>query len=85
MENEQLFDQMVQLLGQIVTSAGADWALEFLQGGVEAAQEAGGGGQQPPMPPQGAPPEVMSEGGPGAMPPAAPMPAKRGMLGRRIN
>lgn len=37
MENEQLFDQMVQLLGQLVTAAGPEWTLQFLQAGIEEA------------------------------------------------
>jgi hypothetical protein len=61
MENEQLFDQMVQLLGELVTTAGPEWTLQFLQAGIE---EAGAGGEMQP--------EVMSEGGMGAMPPAGP-------------
>lgn len=57
MENEQLFEQMVQLLGQIVTTAGADWTMEFLQGGLEMVQQGGGEPE----------PEVMSQGGPKSM------------------
>ena len=57
MENEQIFDQMVQLLGELVTTAGPEWTLQFLQAGIEEASA--GGGMQP---------EVMSEGGMGAMP-----------------
>jgi hypothetical protein len=37
MENEQLFDQMVQLLGQLVTAAGPEWTLQFLQAGIDEA------------------------------------------------
>lgn len=83
MENEQQFERLIQLLGQIVTSAGAEWTAEFLQGGLEAAQQVGGAEQMPPD----MPPEVMSQGGPGAMPPVAgpPMAPKRGMMGKRIN
>lgn len=84
MENEQQFEMLIQLLGQIVTTAGAEWTAEFLQGGLEAAQQAGGGEQMPPD----MPPEVMSQGGPGAMPAmqgGPPMAPKRGMMGKRIN
>lgn len=70
MENEQLFEQMVQLLGQLVTAAGPEWTMEFLQGGLEMAQQ--GGGEQGP-------------GGPGAMPPMpAGQQQNRGMMGRRL-
>lgn len=62
MENEQQFEMLIQLLGQIVTTAGAEWTAEFLQGGLEAAQQAGGGE----MPPE---PEMMSPGGPKSMGP----------------
>jgi hypothetical protein len=69
MENEQLFDQMVQLLGELVTTAGPEWTLQFLQAGIE---EAGAGGQMQP--------EMMSQGGPQAMPmrPQAPRNALSG-------
>jgi hypothetical protein len=58
-ENEQFFDQLVQLLAELVTTAGPEWTLQFLQAGIEEAG-AGGGEMQP---------EVMSQGGMGAMPP----------------
>lgn len=50
MENEQLFDQMVQLLGELVTAAGPEWTLQFLQAGIEEASQ--GGGEQPMQPMQ---------------------------------
>ena len=69
MENEQLFDQMVQLLGELVTTAGPEWTLQFLQAGIEEAG-AGGGEMQPEMMPQRGMGGGM--GGMGAMPPAGP-------------
>lgn len=59
MENEQMADQMLAMLTELLQVAGPEWTMEFLQGGLEAAQEGGGEMQQP---------EVMSQGGPGAMP-----------------
>jgi hypothetical protein len=52
MENEQLFDQMVQLLGQLVTAAGPEWTLQFLQAGIE---ESGAGMDAEPAMMQGQP------------------------------
>lgn len=49
MENEQLFEEMIELLGQIVTAAGPEWTLQFLEAGMEEAQ-AGGGELEQPMP-----------------------------------
>ena len=60
MENEQQFEMLIQLLGQIVTSAGAEWTAEFLQGGLEAAQQAGGAEQMPPEMPQGGPSAMLA-------------------------
>jgi hypothetical protein len=74
MENDPVFDQMIQLLGQIVTATSPEWTMEFLQGGVKAAMQAGGAEQMPP--------EAMGQPAPQAMPPAAP---GRGMMGRKIN
>lgn len=54
MENEQIFDQMVQLLGELVTTAGPEWTLQFLQAGIE---EASAGGEQP-QPQQNGPPPM---------------------------
>ena len=63
MDNEQAFEQLIQLLGELVTTAGPEWTLQFLQAGLEEA--ANGGGEQPMQP------EMMSQGGPQAMPPMA--------------
>jgi hypothetical protein len=60
MENEQDLQPLVQLLGELVTAAGPEWTLAALEALLEEVQA--GGGEMPP--------EVMSEGGPGAMPPA---------------
>lgn len=59
MENEALVDEMIALIAQIMEVAGPEWTMEALAGLLEAAQQ--GGGEQEP--------EVMSQGGPGAMPP----------------
>lgn len=82
MENEQMVEQMLALVEQLLQVAGPEWTMEFLQGGLEMAQQ-GGGEQTPPD----MPPEVMPQGGPGAMPPVAGplMAPKRGMMGKRIN
>jgi hypothetical protein len=76
MENEQDLQPLVQLLGELVTAAGPEWTMQFLQAGLEEAANAGGAEM---------PPEVMSEGGPGAMPPPTPSMPGRGMMGRKIN
>jgi hypothetical protein len=63
MENEQIADEILSALQALLEASGPDWTLQFLQAGIE---EAGAGGQ----------PEVMSQGGPQAMPSrsgAAPM------------
>ena len=57
MENEQIADQILSALQQMLEAAGPEWTLQFLQAGID---EAGAGGQMQP--------EVMSEGGMGAMP-----------------
>jgi hypothetical protein len=49
-ENEQFFDQLVQLLAELVTTAGPEWTLQFLQAGIEEASQ--GGGEQPMQPQQ---------------------------------
>jgi hypothetical protein len=61
MENEEMFQQLVQLLGELVTAAGPEWTLEAL---TALLQEVGGGAEQ--MPPE---PEMMSPGGPKSMGP----------------
>ena len=63
MENEQFFDQLVQLLAELVTTAGPEWTLQFLQAGIE---EAGAGGEMQP--------EMMPQGGPQSMPAMAQRP-----------
>jgi hypothetical protein len=60
MENEQVFEQMVQLLGELVTAAGPEWTMQFLQAGLEEVAQ---GGQEQPQP------EMMSQGGPQSMGP----------------
>ena len=60
MENEQTVDQILALVEQMLQAAGPEWTLQFLQAGLEEA--ANGGGEQPMEP------EVMSQGGPQAMP-----------------
>ena len=80
MENEQLVEQMLALVEQLLQIAGPEWTMEFLQGGIDAAQE--GGGEQPmgAPPPQAAPPmETVSKGGPGSMGKIAPMKTGLGM------
>jgi hypothetical protein len=57
MENEALADEILSALQQLLEAAGPEWTMQFLQAGL---QEAAGGGEQPP--------EVMSQGGPQAMP-----------------
>jgi hypothetical protein len=61
MENEETFQQLVQLLGELVTATSPEWTLQFLQAGI---QESGQGAEQ--MPPE---PEMMSPGGPKSMGP----------------
>jgi hypothetical protein len=58
MENDKIFQQLVQLLGELVTATSPEWTLQFLQAGIEEAGQ--GGGEMEP--------EVMSQGGPQAMP-----------------
>jgi actin-like ATPase involved in cell morphogenesis len=69
MENEQIADQILSALQQMLEAAGPEWTLQFLQAGIE---EAGAGGQMQP--------EMMSQGGPQAMPmrPQAPRNALSG-------
>ena len=63
MENEAIANEILGALKQILQVAGPDGTLEFLQVGLE---EMSGGGQMPPEQP-----EMMSQGGPQAMPPMA--------------
>jgi hypothetical protein len=71
MENDQVFEQMIQLLGELVTTAGPEWTMQFLQAGL---QEAAGGGEE-------MPPEMMSQGGPQAMPPMAQQRPRNALAG----
>jgi hypothetical protein len=57
MENQQIADEILNAITQLLEAAGPEWTLQFLQAGIE---EAGAGGEMQP--------EVMSEGGMGAMP-----------------
>lgn len=57
MENQQIADEILNAITQLLEAAGPEWTLQFLQAGIEEASA--GGGMQP---------EVMSEGGMGAMP-----------------
>jgi len=68
MENEQIADQILSALQQMLEAAGPEWTLQFLQAGID---EAAGGEMQP---------EMMSQGGPQAMPmrPQAPRNALSG-------
>jgi len=74
MENEAIADEILSALQQLLEATGPEWTLEFLNAGLEQAGQ--GGGEMPP--------EVMSEGGPGAMPPPGPPMPGRGMMGRKI-
>jgi hypothetical protein len=56
MENQQIADEILNAITQLLEAAGPEWTLQFLQAGIE---EAGQGGEMQP--------EVMSEGGMGAM------------------
>lgn len=60
MENEAIADEILSALQQLLEAAGPEWTLQFIQAGLEEA--ANGGGEQPMAP------EVMSQGGPQAMP-----------------
>ena len=62
MENEAIADAILSALQQLLEAAGPEWTLEFLNAGI---QEAGQGGAEQ-MPPE---PQMMSPGGPSAMPP----------------
>lgn len=74
MENEAIADEILSALQQLLEAAGPEWCLQFLQAGIEEAS-AGGGEMEP---------EVMSEGGMGAMPPrAAPQPQTMNAFAKR--
>jgi hypothetical protein len=53
-------EEIIAALEALMQAAGPEWTLEFLNAGL---QEAAQGGQMPPEP------EMMSPGGPSAMPP----------------
>ncbi len=53
-------EEIIAALEALMQAAGPEWTLEFLNAGLE---EAAGGGAMPPEP------EMMSPGGPSAMPP----------------
>lgn len=57
MENEAIADEILSALQQLMEAAGPEWTLQFLQAGIEEAS-AGGDMQS----------EMMSQGGPQAMP-----------------
>lgn len=81
MENEAIADEILSALQALLEAAGPEWTLEALGA---LMQEVGGAEQMP----SDMPPEVMSQGGPGAMPAmqgGPPMAPKRGMMGKRIN
>jgi hypothetical protein len=61
MENEAVADEILALLEQLLQVAGPEGTLEFLRVGLE--EMSGMGGEMPPEP------EMMSPGGPSAMPP----------------
>jgi len=61
METEAIADEILAVLEQLLQVAGPEGTLEFLQVGLE---EMTSGGQEQP-------PEMMSQGGPQAMPPMA--------------
>lgn len=67
MENEAIVDEILAAVEQLIQAAGPEWALEFIQAGTD---QAGQGGGDPQM--GGMQPEVMSQGGPRAMPPRGP-------------
>lgn len=78
---DQIMDQLGMAVQELVQQIGPEQMMAILQ---EVAMEIQGGGEQMP-PDQGMPPEVMSQGGPQAMPPQMPQaPPQRGMMGRRI-
>jgi hypothetical protein len=70
MENEAIANEILGVLEQILQAAGPEGTLEFLQVGLEEMSGAGGEMQ----------PEMMSQGGPQAMPmrPQAPRNALSG-------
>lgn len=57
--DEGMVDEILSLVEQLLQTAGPEWVMEFLQGGIEAAG-------------QGGEPEMMSQGGPSSMPPMSP-------------
>jgi hypothetical protein len=71
MENEAIADQILSALQQLLEAAGPEWTMQFLQAGL---QEAAGGGEE-------MPPEMMSQGGPQAMPPMAQQRPRNALAG----
>ena len=65
MENEAIADEILSALQQLLEAAGPEWTMQFLQAGLEEAANGGGEDMQP---------EMMSQGGPQAMPPMAQRP-----------
>ncbi len=63
MENEQDLQPLVQLLGELVTAAGPEWTMQFLQAGLEEVGQ--GGGED--MPPEAMPPAGRTVGKPRMM------------------
>lgn len=56
----QIVDAIIAAVTQLMQAAGPEWTLEFINAGIEQA----GQGEEPA-------PEMMSQGGPQAMPPMA--------------
>ena len=73
MENEALADEILSALQQLLEAAGPEWALQFLQAGLEEAANGGGEDMQP---------EMMSQGGPQAMPPMAQQRPRNALSGQ---
>ena len=74
--DQQGLQQLGAAIQQLLQMAGPEWTMAAIMGLIE---EVHASSQQAP---QGAPPEVMSQGGPQAMP---PMPGQnRGMMGRKL-
>jgi hypothetical protein len=71
MENEAIADEILALLEQLLQVAGPEGTLEFLQVGLE--EMSGMGGEMPP--------EMMSQGGPQAMPPMAQQRPRNALAG----
>ena len=68
MENDAIADEILAALEALMQAAGPEWTLEAMNA---LLQEVQGGGQQP---------EMVSQGGPGAMPPMGGAPQRRNAL-----